>query len=425
MRSRRDVLEAISAVGAMAAAGCTSFDGEPAAVSTQTPVRTSSRTEGPTDPPTNTAEATTTTDSVTGIEWPMYGLDGRNSKYIEETIPSDPRFDLEWEFYPPGDSIYVGEHPSIAEGLVFTASPRGTLHAVELASGTERWNYRTGTDMQFTPAVHDRLVFTLGRDNVTALDAESGNVEWQFVASGTGFSRQYGANSPTFHDGTLIATTGVTNDTVFALDVESGEELWRFASEPHVSTPAVDDSGVYLVSEDERPGTGDGVLFALDVESGEERWRSELNFDTYSYPSLDDTRVYCGTGDGALFALDKLTGAEQWRVDTGLAARSSAVVAAGTVVIRATTDIIAVDAATGTENWQSGMGSARYSFAVVENAVISSGPGAPVILDLETGEFVGGYDDTQEFYDIVTQPTYGDGLMVFGTARGIRALSIH
>ncbi len=123
-------------------------------------------------------------------------------------------------------------------------------------------------------------------------------------------------------------------DNVTALDAETGEEQWRFQTDGPVRfAPAANNGNVYFVSDD-------GFLYCVDGTSGEEVWRYRpVNNDqkvlgnerlisswpARGAPVIEDGVVYAASGIWPMmgvfiYALDAKTGQEIW-VNDGASAK--------------------------------------------------------------------------------------------------------
>jgi outer membrane protein assembly factor BamB len=74
---------------------------------------------------------------------------------------------------------------AVAHGLVYVASQRGTLTALELHTGTPRWSFAAQQAITASPVVAGDVLYVASYDQtLTALDAHDGTHHWQFTASG-------------------------------------------------------------------------------------------------------------------------------------------------------------------------------------------------------------------------------------------------
>lgn len=304
--------------------------------------------------------------------------------------------------------------PAVAGGLVYIGSispgtrDGGAFHAVDAATGIERWRVITAPGDGFfsSPAVVDGVAVIGSYDGiVVAADAATGAERWRFQASTTFYG------SPAIVAGVVfVADTG---GTLYALDLITGAERWRVAhgdgSDRAFGSPAVADGGVYgidaarrmyevsylraydAVTGQERwrytPEAGinvravavvaDGTVFArtletfvigVDAATGEERSRYDLGAPVLTDFAVAGGVIYAGTEDGVLHAIEASTGAYRWKLPLtqGAAVIAAPAVAGGTVYANDADGMLhAVDIATGVEQWVGVVGSLRSAPAVI------------------------------------------------------------
>lgn len=142
-------------------------------------------------------------------------------------------------------------YPLIADGRVFVtvahASGYGNdVEALSLATGERLWGPTSigGTYWTGSIAYDAGRVFAINYDGkLTALDAATGAVAWSRQLAG-----QYAFTSPpTAVDGTVYVGGAGSGGTLYAVDEASGSTEWTAAvANGDDSSPAVDDSGVYV-----------------------------------------------------------------------------------------------------------------------------------------------------------------------------------
>ncbi len=239
--------------------------------------------------------------TTTSADWPMFRGDAaRTGAAIQGPVG---RPVLRWRYQAAGA---VSGNISIVGDLVFAPSDDGTLHALGLADGAERW------------------AFTPGDGSVSGPAAAEGRV---YVSDGDG--------------------------AFYALDQTTGQQRWKSSSYKTPSGAAVDGGVVYF-------GTADGLIVALDAGNGTERWRGTVSptGGAVNAPAVANGLVYAGTTGGGFVAVDASTGAFAWRVDTGSDGTGTAIVADGVAYIGSSADIApgghlrAVDAQSGRVLWQ-------------------------------------------------------------------------
>jgi outer membrane protein assembly factor BamB len=129
----------------------------------------------------------------------------------------------------------------VSDGVVyFGADIDFHIYAVDLLSGQEKWKFNAGRIL-YPPAVHDGVVYAVSFDNLHALEAQTGAVQW------TVNTVRESLTAPVIIDDTIIVGAG---KFLLALDRASGQEKWRFEAGDAITTPAISDGVVYFWSED-------------------------------------------------------------------------------------------------------------------------------------------------------------------------------
>ncbi|WP_394740182.1 outer membrane protein assembly factor BamB family protein [Natronococcus roseus] len=194
---------------------------------------------------------------------------------------------------------------------------RADANALE-APDTVAWRDEGGGE----PAVVDGTVYLAG-DEVRALDAADGSLEWETAIGG---------QSP---------TVTVADDTVYvggeelvALEAETGSKEWSTTvGDNSVSAPLVAFGTAYVLSE--------GALYAFDSTDGSLRWEREsvdvdgygggpMAFQTHqSQVVATDDAVWAvleGAGQDGLVELEPATGETRWSgpVDAGTGSLAAA-----------------------------------------------------------------------------------------------------
>lgn len=309
-------------------------------------------------------------------DWPMFRGDASRRGESAEGLVGQPV--LRWRYQAQGA---VNSTISVVGDLAYAASDDGILHALDLASGTERWSFVPEHSPVSAPSVADGTVYTFdGLGTLFALDAATGTERWHAA------SPLDGPSSPTVEDGGLYVGTG--DGDLVAIDAATGAERWRYAipSATGVHSPAIANGVVYVASDGgglvavdastgqllwrfdtgdfgtatavvadgivyigANPDTATSKLWALDAVTGAELWESA---DPLFAPAVSDGVAFSGSATGLVAAHDPTTGKELWRFQVKGTARGTGV-AQGVVYVPADTEhrIYALDAATGHELW--------------------------------------------------------------------------
>jgi outer membrane protein assembly factor BamB len=331
---------------------------------------------------------------------------------------------------PTGDPVEVWHlpvrdechrQPAVVAGVVYAPCSHG-LHAVDAATGSERWMFE-GTNMRVVAVAGD-LVYVTDREPgdsaelettvLRAIDAVTGQERWHVaVPNGgpvvddgvlvTGTSEGYllgldaatGAErwrlqvttqgptgGPALADG--IAYVGAGADGIFAVDAASGTVLWRgdIGDQP-IGTAVVAEGIAYFAASTDN---GRGRLYAFDAESGDALW--VLDQPLFS-PSVFDGVGYSGSEAGTLYAFNTADGTDLWQVELG-GFVANAVIANGVVYVNSLRDpvdttLFALDAATGDELWTFTLKPILGGLAVVGGRAFLNGDGPYAIGGTDQG----------------------------------------
>jgi eukaryotic-like serine/threonine-protein kinase len=225
------------------------------------------------------------------------------------TTLSSPGVEIAWKF----DATYqVFGPPVIVDGVIYfctrgpaLANRDGTLFAVDLATGKERWRFKTGGEATNSLVVVDGVAyFGSGDCHVYAIDVNTPDELWRaktqnrvrrtpVVGRGMVFSQEFEKN----------ALTG--------LDVRTGKPKWScMAAGEVVAGPAVAEGTVYF-------STLDAYLYSVDIKTRKVKWRIRVRDYPVSEPVICDDMVIYLTSDTSLIALDRETGQQRWTLRIG------------------------------------------------------------------------------------------------------------
>jgi outer membrane protein assembly factor BamB len=99
------------------------------------------------------------------------------------TGPPSPLPGLRWQYRIRAPIVASA---AVAHNLVYVASQRGTLTALELHTGTPRWSFTARQAISASPVVAGEVLYVASYDQtLTALDAHHGTLRWQFTAGGS------------------------------------------------------------------------------------------------------------------------------------------------------------------------------------------------------------------------------------------------
>lgn len=205
----------------------------------------------------------------------------------------------------------VQQGPAVADGRVYAAAAEGEVHAYDLQTGRQIWEYKPEKTRGGEAAQPDQVADepTAGEEETKAAKrarkeaeklakkAAKQKIEWRF------------SGGPGAGDGLVVV--GTLDGRVIALDASNGTEKWRARVPNEVITAPAVGQGMVLVR------SNDGRVTALDAASGERRWfwTSELPSLTVrgnAPVTLGPSVVFVGNDDGTVTALSLNDGRPAW-----------------------------------------------------------------------------------------------------------------
>lgn len=254
---------------------------------------------------------------------------------------------VKWSFRPTGTARgnpFVATRPAIAGDIVIT--PMGdTVVAVSLSAGKQAWRGPVAAPGA-SVAASDGLAFVMGEDNnFHALDAATGQERWKRAfARGTGSCNA----APVVRDGVVYVGGSVLvseadanrpaaySRALFALEASTGKERWRYSSSAA--------GGVCLAqpiaTADTFFGVQSATLYAIDTATGRERWtplevRGPVEGRDRAlelFGLVDAGPELIGLTSQALMAFDKKSGRTAWQVPGQYRANAPSTAVAGRVL---------------------------------------------------------------------------------------------
>lgn len=211
--------------------------------------------------PYGAATVRSASEAATSSDWPMLAHDPARSGSTPREIR--PPFVRKWYRLFPDEGLMAGVQPIVAGDTVYVGTLRGFLHAIDEATGQDRWVFRAGGAILHACAVADNKVYFGAADaKVYAVRANDGGVVWT-VPTGAAIW-----NAPVVHAGLVII--GGRDGKLYAIEANSGNIRWAATlGGPLLASPALDVkvARVYAASEDMR-------VYAIQLDSGQIVWRS-------------------------------------------------------------------------------------------------------------------------------------------------------
>jgi len=266
---------------------------------------------------------------------------------------------VKWKTFVGGESY---ASPIIGNDAVFVATKAGSVVALGLGDGAERWRADVGDYVaRSTPALRAQTLFVAAGYALIALDTETGIERW------TTPLRFAGSCSPiVFGDLVVVATQ---EGHVSAFRSETGEEVWHYRNDNLLfGSPSAAD-GVVVIADEA------GTVTAIDAATGREIWERSAGGEVFATPAIAEGLVFVATTEPSLIAFELQSGVEHWR--RGIGGESSPAVDGGVVFLGSENQSVsAIDAETGAIRWSSPLGYAIRSSATVtiDVVLIGSGP---------------------------------------------------
>ena len=252
-----------------------------------------------------------------------------------------PPYKVRWTYVTSDeDRAGVEGSAAIVGDTVYVADNKGVVHAIDLASGKNRWKYVTDNGFETTPLVHDGKLFIGDLSGVFhAVDAATGKVLWTHDTESQIHSS---ANT----DGQRLVF-GNDAGEIIAMSFD-GKVLWTNEAGDRVnSCPAIRDGVAYVAG-------CDATLRAVRMDTGKQVFGAAMPALSGGSPAVLEDRIVVGTDQGHVAAFSP-QGKQLWDYDqigNEAMVYSSPAVADGLVVVGARDrSVHAIDAGTGEAKW--------------------------------------------------------------------------
>jgi outer membrane protein assembly factor BamB len=189
------------------------------------------------------------------------------------------------------------------------------------------WTYDSGAPINHTPlAVSDLVLFVPSGGSLTALEATTGAMRWQYAPPQGVWERSYTT------DGRQVFV-GVGGGTLAALDAASGSLRWQRDLGIEVQRPPLVQDGVLFVPTTfvgpgiENNHDGRAKLFALQADDGTPIWTLETENYILQTPAIHNGSLYAAGdyyarqsveegGHMRMYAIDAADGAIRWTYES-------------------------------------------------------------------------------------------------------------
>jgi len=266
---------------------------------------------------------------------------------------------VKWKTFVGGESY---ASPVVGAETVYVATKAGSLVALRLADGSERWRTHVGDYVaRTTPALSGSTLYVAAGYALLAVDAESGRERWSVPL------RFAGSCSPVVDGELVYVATQEGHLSAFA--TQTGKEVWHYRNDNLLfGSPAVGEGAIVIADEA-------GKVTAIDASTGRELWQKSIGGEAYTTPAIERGVAYVATNKPLLTAFNLKTGSQLWSRDIG--GESSPAVGDGVIFLGGDDQSVsALDAATGETRWSTPLGYAiRSSVTFTDDALyVGSGP---------------------------------------------------
>jgi eukaryotic-like serine/threonine-protein kinase len=228
---------------------------------------------------------------------------------------------LQWEFSPEQRDLdpatcascaLMFNSPVIEDDVIYLSSYDNNVYALDAQTGHLNWAFSTGGAIMDAPAIVDGIVYVASYDGYAyLLDSKTGQeVRRYFVSDPSPMDYGYysGALSTPLVD---AATIYVAYGPLRAIDIQSGDIKWTAFD----STKYKDQiTGSPFFFEDSIIVATNDAIYAIDKSSGETRWKySDIKGSVYFTPTLHNEVIYVGGSSGYLYGIQAKTGKQVFR----------------------------------------------------------------------------------------------------------------
>jgi outer membrane protein assembly factor BamB len=206
--------------------------------------------------------------------------------------------------------------PAAGAGLVVVGSAKGWVIALQGSSGKELWRTRVNSELLSAPAISDKIVVMRSVDGrLYGFGASDGKVLWSVEQQVPRLSLR-GTATPVIAK--EVAVSGFDNGKVMAVSLASGDTVWDTAlATPHGRTELdrlVDvDSAVSIVGDNVFATGFQGRTAMIALDSGQIWWAHDMS--SYRGLAVDEENLFVTESDGIVVCLRQRDGSEVWRND--------------------------------------------------------------------------------------------------------------
>ncbi|MBN2423627.1 MAG: PQQ-binding-like beta-propeller repeat protein [Calditrichaceae bacterium] len=234
-----------------------------------------------------------------------------------ESLSEIPSNVIVWSFETDGP---IMGSALVDNGIVYIGSRDSYLYAIDAATGSEIWHYKSGNQIFTTPVKLDTIICFESGNILYGVNLQ-GELSWSFQLYDGPVQNMhdewdYYHSSPLVVEDTVYI--GTEKGHVFGVNGRNGSEVFHCqtpgAGYTIETTPAVFNNKIYF-------GDWDGVFYAYNLSSETLVWQYDTKNDgTYSGwvnaivtdPVIHDGSVFFGGRNCKFYCLDTETGEKHW-----------------------------------------------------------------------------------------------------------------
>jgi outer membrane protein assembly factor BamB/beta-lactamase regulating signal transducer with metallopeptidase domain len=298
---------------------------------------------------------------------------------------------------------------AIAGGMVYLGGREGTLYALDLATGDERWRFKNANGFSAPASVRGGLLYLGDLDGkLLCLNSATGALKWTFAAEGP---IENGANI--YRDSVIF---GSQDASLYCLDAATGRLIWKLVTDDQIrSFPTIAGDRIFVAG-------CDGKLHVVDAATGKPLAAVPLDGPTGCTPAVRGDRVFVGTEEGKFLGIDWRHAKRAWTYqhpDRKAGYRSSPALTDDVVVVASRGKYVAgLHPATGEQLWTLNTATAIDGSPVIAagRAYFGSSRGRLHALDIKTGKQVWEYVAGGGFQ---ASPAVAGGRLVIASEDGV------
>jgi outer membrane protein assembly factor BamB len=188
-------------------------------------------------------------------------------------------------------------------------SGKGSVYSIDMKTGAQKWTF-TVKGMPARPIVaQEMLFFRTEEGNLYGLDIKTGQQKWMIPIGGKirpvfpVTSITVGTNLSFSNGMIFFAGAEKNSNLLFAIEAASGIQKWTLKVDAPCRSPIIADGVLYIGSL--------GTLYAVDIKTGVPKWKLEFKSDlkgktvknVVSSPAIWDAVIYLVSDDGAFYAV--------------------------------------------------------------------------------------------------------------------------